>query len=50
MAGQKKVDPEVVKEKLAKLEPELSALREELKSTADKKKRDKIIKKIAIMM
>ena len=46
MAGQKKVDPEVVKEKLAKLEPELSALREELKSTADKKKRDKIIKKI----
>ena len=46
MANQKNVDPEVVKEKLAKLEPQLSALQEELKNTSDKKKRDRLIGKI----
>ena len=36
----------MVKEKLAKLEPQLSALQEELKGTSDKKKRDRLIRKI----
>ena len=46
MANQKNVDPNVVKEKLAKLEPRLSALQEELKGTSDKKRRDQLIRKI----
>ena len=43
MAVQNNVDPNMVKEKLARLEPQLAALQEELKNTSDKKKRDKLI-------
>ena len=46
MAAKKQVDPEKVKQKLAKLEPELEALQKELQNTADKRKRDKLIQKI----
>lgn len=46
MANQKNVDPEKVKEKLARLEPQLLALQEELKKTSEKGKRDRLIRKI----
>lgn len=44
----KSVNPEKVKMKLAKLEPQLQTLQAELKNTSDKRKRDKLIRKIEI--
>ena len=46
MANQKRIDPNIVKKKLAKLEPQLLALQEELKNTSDKRAQSRIIRKI----
>ena len=46
MANQKRIDPNIVKKKLAKLEPQLLALQEELKNTSDKRAQNRIIRKI----
>lgn len=47
MAAKRQADPEKVKRKLAKLEPELAALQKELENTTDKHRRHKLVDRIA---
>ncbi len=46
MAAKRQADPEKVKQKLARLEPELAALQKELENTTDKRRRDKLVDRI----